>query len=161
GLRQSTEDSTVLVHAGFQFALNTVWEDIEVCLHSYRKKFPMSPIFFTGHSLGAAFATLATARFGGSRVALYTFGSPRGGNREFCQQVRKSADLGVYRFVNNADIMTTVPPGEKAYEHTCGLMKIQSDGTVVPGCETDAKSSDGIAQVLRDAVLVMRDYIEK
>ena len=132
---ETTDGAKARVHAGFQFAFNTTWEDINSCLESYRAKYPQSPIFFTGHSMGAAFATMAVARFLGGRAALYTFGSPRVGNKAFCDEVHKNADLGVFRFVNNRDLMTTLPPREKSFEHTCGLMQIGADGNVSPCCE--------------------------
>ena len=151
----------VLVHAGFQFALNTLWEDISFCLGSYRKKYPFCPILFTGHSLGAAFATMSAARFRGGKAALYTYGSPRVGNAAFCKQVHRNADLGVFRFVNNRDLMTSVPPRDKSYEHTCGLMQIGPEGTIVPACETEDRPSAGMAQVLHNAAAVLRDYMSK
>ncbi len=155
------EAADILVHAGFQFALNTLWQDIHCSLGSYRKKYPLAPILFTGHSLGAAFATLAVARFNGGRAALYTFGSPRVGNRAFCDKVRQQAELGVFRFVNNGDLMTTVPPRERSYEHTCGLMQIDAEGNVVAGCEVEDEQSTGLSQVLHNAANLVRDYIHK
>jgi len=59
------------VHEGFQKALDPVWERLESLLAT-----GSSPLFFTGHSRGAALATLAAARhrqpspFGGSNTCL-------------------------------------------------------------------------------------------
>ncbi len=155
------EKQPVLVHSGFQFALDTLWPDIGLCLESYRKRYPGSPILFAGHSLGAAFATMAVARFRGGRAALYTFGSPRVGNKAFCEHVRDRADLGIFRFVNNRDVMTTIPPRERSYEHTNGLVHIGPDGKVMTGCETQDDASSGITEVLHDAAVLLRDYIDK
>ena len=47
------------VHQGFQRALNEVWEQVHACVTDYRKAYPAAEICFTGHSLGAALATLA------------------------------------------------------------------------------------------------------
>jgi hypothetical protein len=149
----------IMVHSGFQFGLNTMWPDIRLCIESYRKKHPLAPVFFTGHSMGAAFATMTIARFNGGRAALYTFGSPRVGNRAFCKQVEGVADLGIHRFVNNRDVMTSLPPRKKSYEHTCGLMQIDAAGNVLPEYESEPKS--GITEVLCDAAAVLRDYVEK
>jgi len=158
---QSAEDDQVRVHAGFQFAFNTEWNDTRCCLEAYRARNPLCPVFFTGHSMGAAFATMAMARFRGGKAALYTFGSPRVGNQAFCEEVRNNADLGVFRFVNNGDLMTHVPPREKSFEHTCGLMQIGPDGNVAEGCEPLGPPSSGIEQLLRDAAVAVKDFLKK
>lgn len=111
--------------------------------------------------MGAAFASLAIARFNHGRAALYTFGSPRVGNQAFCERVRESADLGIFRFVNNRDVMTMMPPRENSFEHTCGLMKITADGSVTPGCAPAASEPAGVEQLLHDAALALRDYMHK
>ena len=159
--QKSTEGSPARVHAGFWFAFNTEWSDIRCCLESYRAKHPLSPIFFTGHSMGAAFATMAMAQFRGGKAALYTFGSPRVGNKAFCEEVRKNADLGIFRFVNNRDLMTNVPPRERSFEHTCGLMQIGTDGNVTACCEPVDSLSSGVEHVLRNAAAAFKNYIEK
>src|SRR5262249_15248766 len=68
------------VHTGFRDALEKVWSRIE----SRLRNFP-HPVFYTGHSLGAALASVAVARIVmEGRIprpaALYTFGSPRVGD---------------------------------------------------------------------------------
>lgn len=93
------------VHRGFLDALEEVWAEVNTHLESLRAKIPGLRFWFTGHSLGAALATLAADRF--DQVSgLYTFGSPLVGDRKFARQF--PADT--YRFVNNNDIVTRVPP---------------------------------------------------
>lgn len=62
-------------------------------------------LLLTGHSLGAALATLAATLE--LSAELITIGSPRVGNDEF---VQLRATRAVKRFVNCADIVTRVPP---------------------------------------------------
>ena len=66
------------VHRGFKYALNDVWEDVV----KYMKECETDKkqIYITGHSLGAALATLVAGRLNNPDVVLYTFGSPRVGN---------------------------------------------------------------------------------
>ncbi len=52
-------------------------------------------VWFTGHSLGGALATLAAGRYERA-PEVYTFGAPRVGDGEHV----KSLDTPVYRFVN-------------------------------------------------------------
>ncbi len=101
------DDSTVDVHEGFREALDSVWHDIADELGKLA-----CPVFYTGHSLGAALATLAASRR--PPRALYTFGSPLVGNAAF------AASLGsqpVYRVVDGSDIVATVPPPALGYCH--------------------------------------------
>ncbi len=90
------------VHGGFKDALDEVWEDVRGLLD----KAAASRVWFTGHSLGGALATLASSRHAGDQ-GVYTFGSPRVGDRDY------EAGYGEYhyRFVNQNDLVTRVPPG--------------------------------------------------
>lgn len=88
------------VHWGFQQALATVWPEIEKALSQLTV-----PVFYTGHSLGAALATLAASLK--LPHALYTFGSPRVGNLEFADTIKS---IKTYRVVNHRDLVTKVPP---------------------------------------------------
>lgn len=90
------------VHEGFQEALDDVWDEITGVLDSLDSG---TPVFYTGHSLGAALATLAASRR--PPRALYTYGSPRVGDRGFAATLAK---VPVFRVVNNRDVVTTLPP---------------------------------------------------
>src|SRR5207245_4725403 len=95
------------------------------------------PLFFTGHSLGAALASLAAARcildpdLKNSRPeSLYTFGSPRVGDKAF-----GTALQGLFhcRLVNDKDIVTIVPPvmlvgGIAKFQHVGRMHRIEPDG---------------------------------
>ena len=97
------------VHRGFRGELDKIWHDI---LHELEQG--SLPLYITGHSLGAAMATLAASRLAPNKVqALVTFGSPRVGNRRFV------ANLFVdhYRVINNNDAVTKVPLWIMGYRH--------------------------------------------
>jgi hypothetical protein len=118
------------VHFGFQCALNQVWSNVNELISTYRHDHPNAEICFTGHSLGAALATLAVSRFTGGNASLYTFGSPRTGNAAFCARVLQRADRGVYRFVNGADLVTHVPIEAPIYHHvenSCHLIGLDGN----------------------------------
>jgi pimeloyl-ACP methyl ester carboxylesterase len=116
------------VHSGFQGALDEVWNPLVAHLQQLAKKQPKRTVWFTGHSLGAALATIAAARYPAAR-GLYTFGSPRVGNAAFAERLKVPA----YRFVNNNDVVTQVPPRfgiHGSYEHI-GIRKyIDSKGQI-------------------------------
>jgi len=111
---------TGLVHLGFRDALESVWPQIEQQLAASD-----SPVFYTGHSLGAAMATLAAAKR--PPRALYTFGSPLTGNKEFTASL---SGVPVHRVVNNRDVVTTVPP-PLGFHHVGELHYIAHDGRIV------------------------------
>ncbi len=87
------------VHEGFQEALDDVWTEIESVLDGDQ------PVFYTGHSLGGALAQLAASRR--PPRALYIYGSPRVGDRDFVATLK---DVPVFRVVNNRDVVTALPP---------------------------------------------------
>ena len=91
------------VHQGFKEALEEVWDDI--CPYMKNLADRGCNIWVTGHSLGAALATLAANRFEAVQ-GLYTFGSPRVGDSEFQRRFR----LRSFRIVNGSDIFSKVPP---------------------------------------------------
>jgi hypothetical protein len=59
-------------------------------------------------------------------AALYTFGSPKVGDRDF-EQVFEVKGLPVYRFVHGFDLVTTIPPDECGYVHVGSIITIQED----------------------------------
>ncbi len=115
-LRQS--DGKVDTHRGFNRALDSVWEEIEHALKRLD-----CPVFYTGHSLGGALATLAAARL--RPAALYTFGSPRVGDDDFAASLREFEDR-IHRLVHGEDIVTTVPPEELDFRHVGKEVKLES-----------------------------------
>ncbi|MBW1818952.1 MAG: lipase family protein [Deltaproteobacteria bacterium] len=103
-IRQTDWYGSGKVHRGFKEALDEVWHQLSQYLAGLHLK--DRRIWLTGHSLGAALATLAADRLRGVQN-VYTFGSPKVGNAEFQNLFKDHA----YRIVNNADIVTKLPPG--------------------------------------------------
>ena len=93
------------VHSGFANAINLVYSEIVEYLDAQQFDDDCR-ITCTGHSLGAALATIMASRLDANE--LYTFGSPRIGNRDFVKEMNKDG-IKHYRFVNNNDIVTKVP----------------------------------------------------
>jgi predicted lipase len=77
-------------------------------------------LIVTGHSLGAALATLAAldlkANFPQLNIILYNFGSPRVGNTDFASYYQSKIGTS-WRITNNRDIVPHYPPQLLTYHH--------------------------------------------
>lgn len=88
------------------------------------------PLIFTGHSMGAAIATIAAAKFFAPN--LITFGSPRVGDAEFSAVVRTRIESthGINRrFVNRCDPIPMLPTFWR-YKHVCKPHYIDRHGNL-------------------------------
>jgi len=114
------------VHRGFKQEVDDLWPRIENALSDNSKE-----QWFTGHSLGGAMATICGGRCKLSRIStvpeeIHTFGSPRVGNKRYINH----ANLALFRWVNNNDIVTRVPPPWFGYRHTGKELYFDRAGTL-------------------------------
>ncbi|KAL7075995.1 hypothetical protein ACQ4LE_004499 [Meloidogyne hapla] len=109
-------DGIGLVNKYFLKAFNTLWPSVKAALvdakHSGYK------VTFTGHSLGGALASLASARTviegirRSDQIQLYTFGQPRVGNADFAFKHDQLVPLS-FRVVHRMDIVPHMPACDK------------------------------------------------
>jgi triacylglycerol lipase len=114
------------VHRGFKREVDDLWPRLEQALLNNTR-----PVWFTGHSLGGAMATICAGRCKISTIrsdprALFTFGSPRVGDRRYVHYV----NIETYRWVNNNDIVARVPPPWMGYRHKGQEIYLDSDGDI-------------------------------
>jgi|TARA_B110000908_G_scaffold142650_1_gene170956 triacylglycerol lipase len=100
-----------LVHSGFRNECDKLWSVIAKHQLTHENK----TLHITGHSLGAAMATVCASRMEEYTAveSLTTFGSPRVGTRKFV----KAISTPHKRFVNNNDLVTKVPLFIMGYKH--------------------------------------------
>jgi pimeloyl-ACP methyl ester carboxylesterase len=138
------------VHRGFRDALDRVWtRDLKPALDALGAV----PVWFTGHSLGAALATLAADRHG-APAGVVTLGLPRVGDGRFCRHFDARHQGRVLRYVRNTDVVAQVPPGPPLfpYDHVAALRQIARDGRV----GTDALALKRfLAEHLQDAARLL------
>jgi triacylglycerol lipase len=108
-----------LVHFGFGQAIEAVYPEVRDAIVDLRDN--KQTVWFTGHSLGAALATLAALRlyFEPPEIladGLYTFGGPRVCDRSLAHAHDRAFQARTHRFVNNNDIVPQLPP-EPLYTH--------------------------------------------
>ena len=112
------------VHRGFKQEVDDIWPVIEESIKNNRKN-----LWFTGHSLGGAMATICASRCLLSHIysvpeQIQTFGSPRVGNMTYINHTK----VDYMRWVNNNDIVTRVPPVWTGYRHAGTKKYLNSQG---------------------------------
>ena len=126
-------DTVGKVHLGFKNEVDDIWKELKESIYKIgAKKTHKEDIWFTGHSLGGAMATIVASRcYEDSKCPnpqeLYTYGSPRVGNRTFV----KTLAVKHHRHVNNNDIVTRVPLWLMGYRHDGELHYFNCNGVEV------------------------------
>ena len=133
------------VHFGFLEGFQSAWENEGLGEFLLKKlEDPHHKIWFSGHSLGAALATLGAARIafdeklGPERIGgLYTIGQPRTGDKQFARAFDERMGHRTVRIVKNNDPVTMIPLGifqgggifKLGYKHIGGRRYITRKGT--------------------------------
>jgi triacylglycerol lipase len=126
------DESGGLVHDGFQEGINDIWPAVKPFLQTLLSDGRGRTLWVTGHSLGAALATVGAERVrrdGNFEVrGVYTYGAPRVGDAGFAKNY---SDRGLnditYRFVYDVDVVSKVPP-PILYTHVGKLKYFDSAG---------------------------------
>ncbi len=98
------------LHNGFAEAAGAVQSKVEDAI---RRGGAGKPLFFTGHSLGGALATISAMRARDAKLpvtAVYTFGGARAGDRRFFDSYGPDLRRRTFRLVHGKDIVASVPP---------------------------------------------------
>jgi triacylglycerol lipase len=139
------------VHSGFYSALRHVWgvalpagEVLPRRLVNRGNK----NIWVTGHSLGGALAVLCAAQaLFVSKVpvqGVYTFGQPRVGSKAFADAVNAKLGSGIFRFVNDRDIVPRVPLFSMGFCHYGGQRFFDHAG--------ESTAAESAVESLKDAL---------
>jgi len=152
GASAEMETPKVLVHSGFLSALglkstvtDSPFEKIYGVLSQMLAKAPRK-VWITGHSLGAALASIFVAQLIldddeilDSLAGLYTYGQPRCGDESYCKIFNDLESSGkLYRAVYKKDIVTRVPPKVLNYRHHGSKIDMVSDTSIVCGKDKDS-----------------------
>jgi len=144
-IRLATFAGEAKVHRGFLSGLDQVWPEVDRALQALDGL----PVWYTGHSLGAALAALAAARR--EPAALFTFGSPRVGNPAFG---RLCAGLSAYRLVNCCDLAPTLPGRPLGYRHVGQHLFITSRASLLTAPSTWRRLVEKLLGLARYALTV-------
>jgi hypothetical protein len=128
-------ESSGRVHDGFAIAVRTIRPQIQKWLESAKPD--RSKLILTGHSLGAAMATLAATIW--RPEWLVTIGSPRVGDAAFVGTVMATHSV---RFVDCCDAVAEVPPEETGYRHVGDPTYLTRDASIVENPEASFVMAD-------------------
>lgn len=114
-----TSCSGCLVHQGFQASYNAV---SSAAIAAVKKEMSNgNPSFIiTGHSLGAAIASIAASSFAsqGIQPTVYTYGEPRNGNAAFTDYINGLISPEEYfRVTHSNDGVPQIPPTLLGFQH--------------------------------------------
>jgi triacylglycerol lipase len=141
------------VHAGFWQDWQSIWATVETQLSQIYGSGSGGAaggqrdrrFWLTGHSLGGALATLAGIQLqmcGYGVNGIYTFGTPRVGDRSFALQFNRRLYQHTFRLVNHKDVVPHLPPLGLGYAHVGQLIYFDRDGQRQP---YPGKDDDNVA----------------
>lgn len=119
------------VHAGFYRAEQAFVNNLKMEVSSLLSKFPSYSIVVTGHSLGAAMATLTAldlSSITANSVTLINFGSPRVGNEAFAAFASEIIKIR-YRVTHYRDVVPHLPWANR-FTHISGEWYEDQDGSL-------------------------------
>lgn len=109
------------VHVGFKHETDKLWPEVIDIV----SKTP-GTLYITGHSLGAAIATIMASRLQFKTEKLITFGSPRVGDSVFVENL----EVDHLRVQNNNDAVTRVPLEKMHFAHHGQLVYLNYYGEI-------------------------------
>jgi triacylglycerol lipase len=154
------------VHLGFQLGYNSIHDEVEATLQQWSGH--GRTLWITGHSLGGALALIAAANLRlpidptktepRPIASLYTFGQPRVGSVGFCQACEVHFGSVYFRYINNEDIVTRIPPRKKIYDDAGSIKYIDRNQEIH---EDPAPMQMFIDRILAGIELLQKLQIEK
>ena len=129
--------NSIKIHSGFI----KLYKKFKIQLIKKLKEINPTQLIISGHSLGAAIATLcawdlSTQNFITNKITVYSIASPKVGNTAFANAINKNSKLVLYRIVNLSDIVPSTPTAvvpnfndkKNPYEYTHGgILKYFND----------------------------------
>ncbi|KAJ7868689.1 alpha/beta-hydrolase [Mycena leptocephala] len=117
----------IKVHSGFQSTFQRTADGLLAGVQTQLQSTGVKKVVVTGHSLGAALATMTGAMIKSAvdpsvEVVVTTFGLPRGGNKAWADFL--DSNVGVTFVTNQNDPVPTVPPLLFGFTHSSGEIHI-------------------------------------
>lgn len=118
------------IHSGFMDGFSVVRGEIFTAMNRARDN--NKKLYLSGHSLGGALAAIAAAdsnfHIGSTPIeGIYTYGMPKTSNRTAANYINSNFGTRFFRFVNDRDIVTRIPPGSR---HVGRLIHFDKHGEI-------------------------------
>lgn len=149
------DDKIIAVDDGFYKIYSALKDDLYTHLNKFVTKYNTNDVLLTGHSLGAAIATLFAFDFcyytQPYRVySLITFGSPRVGNDQFSSYMSECS-ISSTRVTHYYDVVPHVPEELLGYKHISHEIWYDKSNTLYTECNDeyteDTSCSDSCAPI--------------
>ncbi|KAJ6459180.1 alpha/beta-hydrolase [Mycena vitilis] len=127
----------IKVHSGFQLTFQRTADGLLSDVQDAIQSTGVKKVVVTGHSLGAALATMTGAMIRGAvdpsvDVVVTTFGLPRGGNEAWANFL--DSNVGVTFVTNQHDPVPTIPPLAFGFTHSNGEVHIIDSAQTLVSC---------------------------
>lgn len=104
----------VKVHCGYltQLLSTNIYDKLVTRICELLKKYDDYDVYITGHSAGAALATLFSYMLSPlieQKIVVVSFASPRIGNKAWKEEYQTLSNVEHYRIINNKDAITVTP----------------------------------------------------
>ena len=151
-VRTTTPEGSV--HSGFLEAYNSIKAKMKI---DYDILSTGRNVIFTGHSLGAALATLALSDLGKESDSLFTFGSPRVGGKDFAKAFNKKFK-NIQRYRNDSDIVTREPMALLGFRHVGDCYYYDGAGRLSINPSLPKRLLNYVRGMLKDKSDLIRDH---
>lgn len=136
------DDANLAVEKGFYNGYQYIKSDVFNALETIKNKYNTSRLLLTGHSYGAALATLmAFDILNIYDLSLYTYGSPRVGNEYFVNYFNETTS-SMFRITHYYDVVPHVPPKSLDFLHLPQEIWYNENNTKYIICDDDFSHED-------------------
>jgi len=149
------------IHGGFLKGFSGIRERVFSAMK--RARVYDKQIYLAGHSLGGALAMIAAAdsefHIGQTPIhGIYTFGMPKACSRKSADFVNSNFGSRFFRFVNDRDIVTRIPPGSR---HAGRLIHFDKNGEIKNKPETAALMKTVDDEITKEQFLLMQKGLKR